>query len=272
MLQVGVKLAVVEAGQGGHTPVVEVVDDGAPLLPRRAKRVPVDTDDLLRGKMDVEIELAIENKETIIIIVGGSHSGISAICYLLEYFGDRIPEGLIHLYSRAEIMLWSRSVADILKASPQDIVDSRTGEVNRFAGVRASAKAMYLKICEGQDPRVVYHEGQFARNAIPEQISRAGKALFVNATGYQPRLPLMQNTSGAQVKLDQASGHACKQINTFALMSQGEAINGLYGIGLGYADRGESGFEVGINFFHGVGGGNLVDVIVSCEQRVVELI
>lgn len=203
------------------------------------------SDRLLRGQADAQLREALTQGRRV-LVVGGSHSAFSTVGYLLERFSGCLAPQAIAVLCRRRPALWSASSpgAQYLKAT--DVVDEESGEVNRFCGLRGAAQQTLLSVEAGQQPSVALHIGDTAIEPWLED-----GFLLVNATGYHPRLPSVFDPQGTAMALDQVEGNLCKHPHTHELMSQGGAVGGLFGTGLGFSDRRGETLEVGVNFFHG---------------------
>lgn len=198
----------------------------------------VNADELLRGRASEAVEQALSRGP--IAVVGASHSAFSAVCFLLQRHGNRIPVGGIQVaHGGRPIALWWPSPQSAVGLCASDLIDPHTGEVNKFSGLRGAARRMYLAMREGSERRAeLVHE--------PREAS-----LIVGATGYTANPPPITVANGHGIRLDEYRGVVCKDGFTGALMSDGRPIEGMFGLGIGFADRRGETFEVGVNYFHG---------------------
>ncbi|MGZ0785915.1 hypothetical protein ACXM5X_23450 [Pseudomonas saponiphila] len=227
------------------------------LLPQEgAAPASLCSDRVLRGQADPLLLQALEQGRPLLVL-GGSHSAFSVVGYLLQRFAARLPAAAIQVLCRQRPALWAASakVAPALQA--QDLIDAESGEVNRFCGLRGAARDTLLQIEAGTWACVELHIG----NADPRPWLSRG-ALLINATGYRPRVPGLLNAAGVSLTLDERDGNLCKHPRTHELMVGGQALPGLFGTGLGYADRRGDTLEVGVNFFHGRCAGNILHAVL----------
>ncbi|WP_414157961.1 hypothetical protein ACMGG8_16875 [Pseudomonas sp. BNK-45] len=213
-------------------------------------------DRVLRGQADPLLLQALEQGRQLLVL-GGSHSAFSVVGYLLERFAGRLPTGAIQVLCRQRPALWAASAGVAPPLQAQDLIDEESGEVNRFCGLRGAARDTLLQIEAGTRACVELHIG----SADPRPWLSRG-ALLINATGYRPRVPGLLNAAGVSLTLDQRDGNLCKHPRTHELMVGGQALPGLFGTGLGYADRRGDTLEVGVNFFHGRCAGNILHAVL----------
>lgn len=221
----------------------------------------VSSDSLLRRREQDRIKAAIGSGHPIVIF-GGSHSGFSSVGYLLREFGPMLSRDQIHVVSRSRVvqMYSARECADrVLDA--RDFVNPLTGEINKFNGLRRDARALYRSIVSGDEWRVRLYELEGNGNPITDclELKRNCTPLIINATGYEPRVPQLFDSNNNEVRLTRTTSNVCKDPCSGELLSEGRAIRNLFATGLGFADSGVDGNQVGINFFHN-----------QTAQRVVE--
>ncbi len=209
----------------------------------------VNADAVLRGQAAGDIERALR-KGAPIAILGAAHSAFSVVCFLLQRYGDRIPEqGLRVVLGHRPVTLWWPSPAAATSLCASDRVDPHTGEVNKFNGLRGAARRMYLSIRNGIEKRAVLVQ-EAGAPAAPEGVWTP-VALTICAAGYTANAPSITVANGHGIRLDVYRGIVCKDGPTGQLMSEGKPIAGMFGLGIGFADRQGDTFEVGVNFFHG---------------------
>lgn len=211
----------------------------------------VNADAVLRGSASIEIDEALERSGPI-VIVGSSHSAFSVVCFLLQRYSQRIAVHGIHVRCSRPVALWWPSPEAATHLSSSDLIDAQTGEVNKFNGLRGAARRMYLSIRDGAERRVLLvreSDSDALRGHSSDRLESV--ALLVNATGYRANPPSITVASGHGIRLDESHGFICKDSTTGELTSGGRPIAGLFGMGIGFADRQQGTFEVGVNFFHG---------------------
>ena len=187
-----------------------------------------------------------------IVIVGASHSAFSCAWRLLHdsLFGDYAKNrNIIILQRRDQIKLRSSlefAQQHHIEFDPETDVCPVTGLVFFNGGLRKDAKMLYLRIRDGEESRVK----MLKINNINEQAQLLKQAaLIIQATGFEPVLPAIES-NGRPVKIG-------KPTETGQLREQddGQIIEGLYGMGLGFnigpmvGGSGEASFYGGIHGF-----------------------
>ncbi len=213
----------------------------------------VSSSSVLGGDLD-EIAGALTNGQQI-TIVGGSHSGFAVASLVLERFGDRVRPGQLTIVHR-DVVLFFEDLADA-----QDWVDfagelsslppvqcADTGLVNRFRGLRGPSKQLCRAVVTGAESRVrlIHAEDPQADQAIED----AG--LVVNAYGYRTAQVDLLDDRSRPIDVSWNGGFVAVDDNCGVLDRQGSPIEGVYGLGLGYARLDASGEgRASINVFHG---------------------
>ncbi|KPA95975.1 hypothetical protein [Pseudomonas asplenii] len=217
---------------------------------------PLGSDPVLRGQADAQLRDALGQGRQVLVL-GGSHSAFSTVEYLLRRFSDAWAPRSLHVLCRKRPGLWMASGTPSALLQPGDLVDEVTGEVNRFRGLRGSARQTLLDIESGRSPGVVLHIGD------PDfHLWQRAAPLLINATGYEARMPELRDPQGCAMALDTLQGNLCKHPLSHELTCAGQAVRGLFGTGLGFSDRRGETVEVGVNFFHGRCASNILDAVL----------
>ncbi|WP_271271068.1 hypothetical protein [Aliamphritea hakodatensis] len=230
-------------------------------------QITVDAEQLLRGNADEEIARYLAEKRPV-YIVGGSHSSFSAAGYLLEFFSDHFHcAAPIKILSKRRVKeMYSPSEAQQTLLKDNDLINTDTGEVNKFDGLRGVARELYRQICKGEESRIEIIYGPQADIRLTQS---SPAPVYINATGYRPRLPNICTATGEQLVPDTTVGgnNVLKDSVTSMLLNDGNPVSGLYGIGLGFADLKTDGCQVGINFFHGCSAARILTGILETPDH-----
>ncbi len=223
----------------------------------------VSCDQVLRGHRNALLTDALRNGRHIIVL-GGSHSGFSGLGYIFERFGNALLQGQLHIVSRGKVLeMFDKSEAHTHTLSRRDKINPMTGEINRFTGLRRDSRLIFRALRSGAETRAILHELSDHYDAkdlldlcgLPAEI----RPLLINATGYRPRLPTLFDRQGQELQIDLSHGNARKCSMSGELYCCNRKVTKLFGTGLGYADQGPDGPQVGMNFFNS-----------STSQRIVE--
>ncbi|WP_020405422.1 hypothetical protein [Hahella ganghwensis] len=221
----------------------------------------ISSDSVLRCREDDRIR-AVIHSGCPIVIFGGSHSGFSSAGYLLSEFGAQLSEQQIHVVSKDKVVqMYSPEEVVGTELSQGDVVNPMTREINKFHGLRRDARALYRSVLEGDERRIKLYELENDDVPVADRLALngSGTPLVINATGYEPRIPKLFDLKSKEICLDRTSSNICKDPFSGELLCGGKAIPKLYATGLGFADNGVDGAQVGINFFHN-----------QTAQRIVE--
>ncbi|CRI58557.1 hypothetical protein [Pseudomonas sp. CCOS 191] len=217
---------------------------------------PLCSDGVLRGQADAQLRDAVGQGRQILVL-GGSHSAFSTVEYLLRRLGSELAPRSLHVLCRKRPGLWQVPGTPASQLLPDDVVDTVSGEVNRFRGLRGKARQTLLEVESGRQPAVVLHVGE------PDlEPWRLAAPLLINATGYEPRMPELRDSLGQPMALDTWQDNHRKHPLTHELTSNGQPIRGLFGTGLGFADQQGATIEVGVNFFHGRCANNILKAVL----------
>lgn len=208
---------------------------------------------VLGGDLD-DIERAVTTGRQI-TIVGGSHSGFAVASLILERFGDYVRSGQLTIVHRDVVLFfedlaaaadWVDFAAGLSKLPPVQCAD--TGLVNRFRGLRGPSQQLCRAVVTGAEPRVrlIHAEDPQADQAIKD----AG--LVVYAYGYRTAHVDLLDDRSRPIEVGWNGGVVAVDDGCRLLDGQGSTIEGVYGLGLGYARVDASGEgRASINVFHG---------------------
>ena len=129
---------------------------------------------------------------------------------------------------------------------PEKDICPYTGLVFRNGGLRKDAKMLYLKIRDGEEPRV-----RILRiHDVPEQAALLDQAaLILQATGFASRLPPIEQAGRRLAVSNPTTAGELRELDS------GEVVPGLFGMGLGLnivppgPPQGEPSFYGGIHGF-----------------------
>lgn len=221
----------------------------------------ISSDSVLRCREDDRIR-AVIHSGCPIVIFGGSHSGFSSAGYLLSEFGPQLSEQQIHVISKDKVVqMYSPEESLGRTLTERDVVNPITREINKFNGLRRDARALYRSVVCGEERRIKLYELENDDTPVTDHLglNGSGTPLVINATGYEPRVPKLLDLKSNEICLDRTSSNVCKDPGSGELLCRGKVIPKLYATGLGFADNGVDGAQVGINFFHN-----------QTAQRIVE--
>lgn len=222
---------------------------------------------VLGGELD-EIALALAAGQPVTIL-GGSHSGFAVASLILERFGDRVRSGQLTILHRDVVLFfddltaaqdWVNFAGDLSKRPLRRCAD--TGLVNRFRGLRGPSKQLCRAVVTGTESRVrlVHADDPQADRVIRD----AG--LVVNAYGYRTAHVDLLDDRSRPIDVSWNGGLVAVDEHCRVLDGHGSPIEGVYGLGLGYArvDAGGEG-RAAINVFHGTD----AEAIVQSLLRVL---
>jgi hypothetical protein len=193
--------------------------------------------------------------KTKVVVIGGSHSALSAIWIFLNKMQDvNFRKDDITLMHRSKLKLFYPSKEHALTEGYTDFTDDDicplTGKVYRLAGLRLDSRELLKKIVGmngTSEKRVrVLKIDQSGDNFQELKNKLDEAALIIPAFGYKPgTLPVFYK--GQQIELSGNIGGPLVNKHCQVINSKGEPISGLYGIGLasGFVPWGELGGEPG---------------------------
>ncbi|MYU18235.1 hypothetical protein GTZ78_48045, partial [Streptomyces sp. SID8361] len=200
-----------------------------------------------------------------IAVLGGSHSAFAAAALLLDCLGDQAPRHGIHLVHRTLALGHpGHREADVQADVPAMSWETcpETGVVNRFHGLRGVARELCLRVLDGSEDRLVFHDGTYAP---PDILTRAD--LVIHAAGYCTRQVPVYDADGCPVPLGRSKGTVVVDDECRVTGADGAVIPGLFGLGLGYARRDAYGRRrVGVNVFHGTDADHIVYAVSSMSR------
>lgn len=189
-----------------------------------------------------------------VVVVGGAHSGFASAKLLLARCGGKIRTGQITVIHRT-IALHFESLAAFAAAEPvsdevpmaSPVVCTETGQVNRFKGLRGSARDLCLSVISGRQPQVRL---VLAGTPAADRAIAAGQVI-VHACGYRGTSPSVVEADGTPIPLVRHDGRVAVDASCQVLAAEGP-VAGLHGLGIGFARSDPSGVpRVGVNVFHG---------------------
>lgn len=218
-----------------------------PGLAAAAHRM-VASGDVLAGRSDSAVAALQAGGR--VTVVGASHSGFTVAQQLLQRCGDRVGPGQVTIVHR-RIDLAFDSLADMRRSpwrpSSPPVVCPDTGVVNRFRGLRNSARELCTAVLRGQERRI-----RLAAWGSAEATAAIGdSALLVYAAGYRSTAPDLVDDAGGPIPVLRHGGYVAVDAGCRVLGGAGP-VPGVYGLGIGFArpdSRGER--RVGLNIFHG---------------------
>lgn len=231
------------------------------LLVNERHRRTVSSSAILGGDLE-EIALAVAAGRQI-TVVGGSHSGFAVASLILERFGDRVRSGQLTIVHRDVVLFfedtaaaqdWVGYAGALSKRPPVQCTD--TGLVNRFRGLRGPSKQLCRAVVSGSEARVrlLHAEDPEANKAIED----AG--LVVNACGFRTAHVDLRDNRSRPIDVGWNRGSVAVDDGCRVLDQHGSVIEGLYGLGLGYARVDASGEgRAAINVFHGTDAETIVE-------------
>ena len=189
-----------------------------------------------------------------VAIVGGSTSGMSAACTLLNRLeGVQFDEGAVTLFHRRPLRVYYTSPEEAIadgytEFGPGDLCPI-TNRVFRFAGMRLDSRELLMRLFSiggrPPEPRMKLHRLMQEDAEAVECIDSAD--LVVAALGYRPNALRILDADGAQIPLLAHMGPKAPMVDDRCrdMDSSSGPIPGLYGIGLaaGFVPRGKLGGE-----------------------------
>lgn len=252
---------------GGHQLLHEAL--GAELAPalrladRHAEKVMLTQELLTQSGLRRALARLRQAGTTKVVIIGGSHSALSAAWALLDALPATAPfpfrAGDIHILHRRPMRVFYPSAADAradgYTAFSQLDICPLTRRVHRLGGLRGDARQLYRCVAGlGNAPperrvRLLCSAARRRRPAELEQLL-SDAALIVPAFGYRPRAIPIYGPDGGAIALAMGQGGPLVDSRCRILGQNGSPVRGLFGIGLasGFRPAGPMGGEPS---FHG---------------------
>lgn len=175
-----------------------------------------------------------------ILILGGSHSAYSVAGALLGLPGaERLAKGQIVILQRREPRIFypdrEAALDDLYEVAPGDICP-RTQRVNRMGGLRGFGREMWRQIAQRPgtpaESRVIAMDMQsLGDEALRAMIAEA--ALVVPSFGYRSAMLPVFDAEGRRLTLNAELGGNAVGDQSRLLLSDGNSLPNLFGIGLG---------------------------------------
>jgi hypothetical protein len=189
-----------------------------------------------------------------VVIVGGSHSAVTAAWLALNRTGVALSEGAVRILCRRlpKLFYASRDAArqDGYRAWGERDVCPVTGRVFRLSGLRLAARELMRSVWglgdAAPETRVVAIPFEAARDesAVREELERAD--VVVSALGYAPRtVPIVRDGAPLTLLADTRYRAPLVDGQCRVLLASGEALPNAFGIGLasGFVPHGGMGGE-----------------------------
>ena len=240
---------------GGHQPLDRLAAQrvgGVSLVTEVGDRLIQSDEALALGGPDRIIDLLSRKRNPKIVVIGGSTSALATIVLLLKTLAIPFGEEAITLLHRRPLRPFyptpeAAHAEGFTDFGPDDICPV-SGFVYRLAGFRLEARDLVLRMLrvDGRtpDPRVAIHQVTGDDDAIAR--ARLAEAhLVIAALGYRPRALDIRDSDGAAIPLAAHDGKAMVDRHCRIVDAHGDAIPGLYGIGLaaGFVPWGRLGGE-----------------------------
>lgn len=213
------------------------------------------SEQVVRGHEDRVLGAALATGAPI-LIKGGSHSAFSVIDYLVRNFAGELAPGQLVVCHKHPIKQYYKSTGEAAadgvdtKAAP---IDTQSGEVNRFDGLRGVARELYRQVRAGRQPLVRLLPLEELDPGLLAEV-----ALTISACGYAARKVPIHDSQGQPIELAGERGNVVLTSDSRVIDATGQVMPSVFGMGLGYALPSSSGPKVGINHFHGEAGENVV--------------
>lgn len=202
----------------------------------------VDPDRLLRGHFPVLPGLPADGRPVRAVVIGSSHSAMSAAWVLLERMeGLTIgPGGLSILYRRAPRLFYpsvAAAAAEGYPVAPDDICPA-TGRVHRLGGLRGDGGMLWRRIAGlsgAPEPRAVAHAlDTVADDRLVAMLDEAD--IIIPAIGYRLRRVPVFAPDGSRIRLAELPAPAVDGEGRL-LTASGAPLPQVFGIGLGSGFR-----------------------------------
>ncbi|MGH1438625.1 MAG: hypothetical protein ACRBBR_00830 [Cellvibrionaceae bacterium] len=194
-----------------------------------------------------------------IVIVGGSHSAFSVVEYLLRVFGEILDKNQLIVLNRGNTKLYYENIDEFHKNSIKNerfLIDHESNSVNRYCGLRGSAKKIYESIIRKKENRVkiISIDKGSPLDLIEKQGGDVG--MVVQATGYSEKTPEIVDHLGNSIEIKKEKNCISLSKDYNFCTSKGIPIKQIFGIGLGsfvsenppFSTTGE--VAVGVNIYH----------------------
>jgi dTDP-4-amino-4,6-dideoxygalactose transaminase len=228
---------------GGHQPLARLATQtvaGAPLVELAGDRLIQSDEVLTLGGVAKVADLLASKRSPRIAVIGGSTSALATVALLLKA-QPALPlgAGAITLLHRRPLRPFYPSAEAARAEGFTDFSDDDicpvSGFVYRLAGFRLEARALVLRMLEVDgrtpDPRVALHRIAGDDDAAARAILREAD-LVVGAMGYRPFALPVAAEGGAPLRLAADAGAPMVDRHCRVVDAAGEAVPGLYGIGL----------------------------------------
>lgn len=213
------------------------------------------------------VDAAVASGEPVVVI-GGSHSGLMCADLILTRSQHRIRAGQVAVLHR-ELSLHYDNLAEY-QAAPRELrlppfsspaVCAETGQINRFSGLRGQARQLCIDSFAERVPEISLIPTRSSESR--ELIAKAG--LVVHACGYRVTAPKVLSQDGNLIPIARCDGRV--EIGARGqLHGPGGAIEGMYGLGLGFARSDANGeLRAAINVFHGCDSEDIVKSL--CHKK-----
>ena len=212
---------------GAFNNVVLALGSGQLFLPSLSEfhQKTILSDDLLKQKRLIDQD----TKE--IVVIGGSHSAFSAVDFIIN---EHTHVTQITVITKDPIKIYFES-KEAAQAAGYDYDESdvctETGRINRFTGIRGSAKSVALNAIKGTQQGVTIIHGD-ASNC--EDVLHSADNI-IQACGYRPRKILVEHATAGKLEfLQNGAGEYITSADGRLLMKDGGRCSfNLHRIGLG---------------------------------------
>lgn len=192
-----------------------------------------------------------------VVVVGGSHSGFAVARLLLDRCGAALRPGQVTVvHARLGLAFddvaaeaaWRQAVGRPPEGWTRPLVEPATGRVNRFCGLRGTARRLCDDVLMGREDRVRLRHRDTP--GVAALVARAG--LVVQAVGYRP-VPVEVLDAAGRRLTPPPRGHVLAVDHRRRVVDRtGRPLPGVFGLGLGYGlvqeGRDQS---IALNYFHG---------------------
>ncbi|WP_242137784.1 DegT/DnrJ/EryC1/StrS family aminotransferase [Sphingomonas sp. TREG-RG-20F-R18-01] len=273
---------------GGHQPLDRLAAQrvgGVSLVSDVGDRLIQSDEALALGGPARIIDLLTRKRDPKIVVIGGSTSALATIVLLLKTSAIPFGANAITLFHRRPLRPFyptpeAAHAEGFTDFGPDDICPV-SGFVYRLAGFRLEARDLVLRMLrvDGRtpDPRVFAHRVSAENDAVARTaLSEAD--LVIAALGYRPRAHDLRAADGSAITLAAQDGRAMVDRHCRIVDAAGDAIPGLYGIGLaaGFVPWGHLGGEAsfsgqanGLWQWQNDVGAMIVDQVLGEAQRAV---
>jgi hypothetical protein len=236
-----------------RAPLLELPVAGKPLLPRFSHKLMLSGEVLSNGGSEAVTRRLARTRGARVVIVGGSHSAVSAANVLLTKCGSidfgRDAITLMHL---RPLRVFYPSAADALADGYADFTTDDicpvSGRLFRLAGFRLESRELVMRVLgiggRPPEPRLRLHRLVEQESYAVAQRLLEDADLIIAALGYRPNaLPLL-DIGGKVIPLPQPPSPLVDQYSR-VLDINGVPVPGVFGIGLaaGFVPSGPLGGE-----------------------------